>query len=259
MYRAKPDDGIVWITGATSGIGRALALRLARQGYRVAATGRRLAALEALQEAGEGRIAAYAGDVTDTPRMREIVAAIEAEGPITLALLNAGLYEPSERSGFELETAWRTVEVNLGGAMRCVDAVLAPMLERRSGQIAFTASLAGYLGIPGSLAYGATKAAVINMAEAMHLTYAHAGLTIQVINPGFVATAMTARNDYAMPLMMDAAAAAERICSGLRHGGFEITFPCRLGWTVKAARLLPYRLKLPLMARATRRVRRGGD
>ena len=205
----------------------------------------------------EGPITAYPGDVTDAGRIAEIVASIEREdGPIALVVLNAGSYDLRERDAFEGRRAWRTVETNLGGTIHCLDPVLAAMLPRRRGQIAIVASLAGYGGIPGSIAYGAAKAAMINMAEALRLTHASHGLTIQVINPGFVATAMTAPNDYPMPFMMSAAAAAARIADGLKRGGFEIAFPRRLVWPMKAARLLPYPLWLQVMARATRRVRR---
>ena len=256
-FRAKPADGCVWITGASAGIGRALALRLAAEGFRVAVTARRDEALALVSAEGQGRIAAYPGDVTDAARMQEVVAAIEREqGPIALAVLNAGVYHLSEREGFDAPLVLRTIDTNLGGTVRCLDPLLAAMLARRRGQIAIVASLAGYGGIPGSVAYGAAKSAMITMAEALRLTHAVDGLTIQVINPGFVETAMTAPNDYPMPFLMSADGAAARIMKGLASGGFEISFPRRLVWTMKAAFLLPYALWLPLMARATRRAKR---
>jgi len=257
MYRAQPADGVAWITGASAGIGRALALRLAGQGFRVAATGRRAAELASLAAAGGGRISSYPGDVTDGARMTEVVAAIARDmGPIALAVLNAGVYELAERDGFDAARVRRTIDGNLGGAINCLDPLLPRMLAKGQGQIAIVASLAGYGGIPGSLAYGAAKSAMITMAEALRLTHAQDGLTIQVVNPGFVATAMTAPNDYPMPFMMSPESAAARISVGLRRGGFEIAFPRRLVWPTKAAGLLPYWAWLPLMTRATRRVRR---
>ena len=262
MVHARPSllvqpEEIVWVTGASAGLGRALALQLAHTGYTVAITARRVEALEAVAGEGQARIFAYPGDVTDAAAMSALVAQIERErGPVGLAILNAGVYDLGERHRFDASLVWETVETNLGGTVRCLDPLLAAMLPRRRGHIAIVASLAGYGGIPGSIAYGAAKAAMINMAEALRLTYAPAGLTIQVINPGFIATAMTARNDYPMPFMMEAEAAARRILQGLRRGGFEITFPRRLAWTVKTAGLLPYAVWLKLMARATRRARR---
>ncbi len=261
MFRASPTDGVAWVTGASAGIGRGLALRLAGQGWCVAATARRADALASLVAESEGkdggRIVAYPGDVTDGARMAAIVAAIEErEGPLALAILNAGSYDPRERDGFDAAIALRTIDANLGGLIRCLDPMLRAMVPRSRGQIAVVASLAGYGGVPGSLAYGASKAAMITVAEALRLTYAPAGLTIQVVNSGFVRTAMTAENDYPMPFMMSAEAAAERILVGLRRGGFEVSFPRRLAWTMKAANLLPYTPWLRMMDRATRRVRR---
>lgn len=255
-YRAKPEDGFVWITGASSGIGRALALRLTKAGYRIAATARREAALRDLADESQGSIVAYPGDVTDAGAMRKIVADIEREAPIALAVLNAGAYHLSERDRFDGDLVWRTIEANLGGCVRCLDPLLAAMLPRRRGQIAIVASLAGYGGIPGSVAYGSAKAAMITMAEALRLTHERDGLTFQVVNPGFVDTAMTEANDYAMPFMVDANRAAAIIASGLAGTKFEITFPRRLVWPMKAIAALPYPIWLTIMDRATRRARR---
>jgi NAD(P)-dependent dehydrogenase (short-subunit alcohol dehydrogenase family) len=256
MFRAKPQDGIVWITGASAGIGRAVALRLAGQGYHVAVTARRADALEALALESPDRIFAFPGDITDRAAMARVVTAIEAtHGPIALALLNAGVYHTEERRGFDPDVVWRTIETNLGGAVNGLGPLLEAMLPRGRGQIAMVGSLAGYRGIPGSLAYGASKSALIYIAEALKLTYEPAGLTIQIVNPGFVRTAMTNANDYDMPFMMEVDAAARCICEGLAHGGFEITFPKRLAWVVKAASLLPHVLFFPLMRWATRRAR----
>jgi short-subunit dehydrogenase len=128
------------------------------------------------------------------------------------------------------------------------------MRQRRSGQMAVTASLAGYGGIPGSFAYSGTKAALIAMAETLRMTERERGITVQVINPGFVISEMSASNDhFDMPFLMTAEAAAKCICDGFERGGFEIAFPKRLAFFAKAVRLLPYPLFLPLVKRITRR------
>lgn len=255
MYRARPDDGIAWVTGASSGIGREVALELARRGFIVAATARRVAGLEALTSSSP-RIFSFPGDTTQRAAMTGLVSSIEAaHGPIALAFLNAGVYFLAERAGFSAEVAWRTFETNVGGTANCLEPVLSAMRRRGRGQIAVTSSLAGYGGIAHSAAYGSTKAALIYMAEALRLTYEPEGINIQVVNPGFVRTAMTAQNGFTMPFIMDAGRAAKRICDGFETGGFEIAFPRRLAYTFKAACLMPYDMFFALMRRAARGVR----
>lgn len=253
-YRAHPRDGVAWVTGASSGIGREVALELARRGYKVAATARRRAELEALA-AQAPNILSFPGDVTDRASMLAMVPAIEAaHGPIALAFLNAGIYLIAEQRGpFSADVAWRTFETNVGGTINCLEPLLAAMAGRRQGQIALNSSLAGYNGIPGSTAYGAGKAALIYMAEALRLTYERAGVTIQVVNPGFVHTSMTAQNDFAMPFIMGAHEAASIICDGFARGGFEITFPRRLAYACKVLSLLPYSFSFPIMRWAVKR------
>ncbi len=219
MFRAKPKDGVAWVTGASSGIGRTAAIELAERGYKVAVTARRTDELAALA-AAFANIFSFPGDVADRSQMAAVAGDIAAaHGPIALAFLNAGVYFPAEAERFSAELTWRTFEVNVGGVVNCLDPLLEAMRARGRGQIAINASLAGYGGIPGSTAYGATKAALIYMAEALKLTYAPKGLTVQIINPGFVGTEMTAHNThFEMPFLMDAERAARIICDGFRAG-----------------------------------------
>jgi NAD(P)-dependent dehydrogenase (short-subunit alcohol dehydrogenase family) len=257
LYRARPADGVALVTGASSGIGFAVALELAKRGFTVAVSARRVPELDDLATRSS-RIFSFPGDATNRVWAASMVAAVEAShGPIALAFLNAGGYFPAEREGFSADLVWRTFEINVGGTANCLEPVLAGMTARGRGQIAITSSLAAYGGIPGSLAYGASKAALIYMAEVLKMTHERAGLTIQIVNPGFVETAMTAHNDnFEMPFLMTAEAAAKIICDGFKRGGFEIAFPRRLAYAFKAACLLPYALFLPLMRRATRRAQR---
>jgi short-subunit dehydrogenase len=253
MYRARPADGVAWVTGASSGIGREVAQELVRRGYKVAATSRRSLELDALEKRSRD-IFSFPCDITDRAAAAGTVSRIERDiGPIALAFLNAGIYFIAERKAFSAEIVWRTFETNIGGTVNCLDPLLAAMERRGKGQIAITASLAGYGGIGGSAAYGSTKAALINMAEALMLTYGNRGITVQIVNPGFVHTAMTAENKFKMPWIMDAQRAAARICEGFEKSGFEIAVPRRLAFSFKAMRLLPYVLYFRLMRRAARR------
>lgn len=259
MYRAKAEDGVAFVTGASSGIGRATALELARRGYRVAVTARREEALEALAALMPERIFVFPGDVTNGSAMGGIVFRIEQElGPIALAFLNAGVsYVTAERIGFDAAVIAKTYAVNVAGTVNCLAPLIAAMLTRRQGQIAINASLAGYNGLPGSVGYGSSKAALIHMAESLQLTYAGKGLRFQLLSHGFVKSEMTDQEkDYDMPFLIEPEAAAQIICNGFARGGFEIAFPWQLVGLSKIIRALPYALRLPLIDLATRRARR---
>jgi NAD(P)-dependent dehydrogenase (short-subunit alcohol dehydrogenase family) len=245
----------VWITGASSGIGRALALELARGGSRVAVSARRGDELDRLAaEAAPGRIAPYPVDVSDGAALVRVAAAIEAEmGPLDLAVFNAGTHEPVAVEAFDPAPFRRLMEINYMGAVYGIAAVLPFFLARRAGQIAVVSSVAGYRGLPQAAAYGPTKAALINLCEALKLDLDRHGVRICVVNPGFVRTPLTDRNPFPMPFLMAADDAARRIVAGLDKGAFEITFPRRFTVLVKLARMLPYGLYFRLVRRTTGR------
>lgn len=248
-YRAKPDDGVAFVTGASSGIGRATALELLRRGYRIAVTARRKDALESLAAAAPERIFPFPADVTDATAIAETVLQIEENvGPIALAFLNAGVFFPAERARFDATLIARTHAINVGGTVNCLAPLLDVMLARGRGQIAINASLAGYNGLPGSIAYGSSKAALIHMAESLALTYGERGLRVQVLCHGFVHTPMTDQEkDFAMALCIEADAAAKIICEGFERRGFEIAFPWQLVALSKFAKFLPYPLRFRLI------------
>lgn len=246
---------VAWVTGASSGIGRALALELARQGVKVAATARRgeeLATLAAEAAATGGVILPCEGDVTDAEGIAAVEKkAVAAFGPIDLAVLNAGLFIPVKAEPFDLAAFVKTFDVNLKGAAACLAAVLPAMTARRSGRVVIVASVTGYGGLPSSAAYGATKAALINMAESLKFDLDKLGVSIQVANPGFVDTPATQKNEFEMPALMEVGEAAKRIVRGVESGGFEITFPKRFTYVLKVLRLLPYPAYFWLITKAT--------
>jgi NAD(P)-dependent dehydrogenase (short-subunit alcohol dehydrogenase family) len=252
----RPEEGIVWITGASSGIGRALALRLARDGYRVAVTARSHDALYELQrEAGglPGQIIVLEGDVTSAEDMERVVASVEYDhGPLLTAVLNAGVWIPVKGRDLHRADFEKTFAVNLSGVVNCLLPAIAVMKKHGHGHLAIVSSVTGYGGLPSSAAYGATKAALINMAESLKFDLDRMDIKVQVINPGFVETAATAKNDFPMPAIMPADRAADEILRGLAADGFEITFPKRFTYLLKLLRLLPYRLYFPVVRRVTR-------
>lgn len=243
----RPADGAAWVTGASAGIGRAVALRLADEGWTVWATARRADALEALAAERPGRIRPLPCDVTDRGGMAAAVAAMAAEGPLALAILNAGLYIPLRAQEFDAAKAARTFDVNLTGVANGLDPVLKHMISRRDGHVAITASVAGYRGLPRAAAYGATKAALIAMAESLAFDLIDLNVRISVINPGFVRTEATSVNDFEMPFVIPAEEAAKRIVEGLKAPGFEIAFPRRFELILKTVGLLPNRAYFAVM------------
>ena len=255
LYRAKPSDGVAWVTGASSGIGRGTALELARRGYTVIATARRLAELEALvaESAGvPGRVIAAIGDVTDGHGVFALVDQIEQNyGPIILAFLNAGIYFPLRAQPFDAEGFRKTFDVNVYGTINGLAALLPRMVARKSGQIALNASVAGYGGLPRAAAYSGSKAALIAMAESLKFDTDLLGITLQIVNPGFVETPLTALNDHPMPFLMKLDEASRCICDGFETAGFEITFPKRLAYILKALNMLPYSIYFGLIAKIT--------
>ncbi|MBI1245243.1 MAG: SDR family NAD(P)-dependent oxidoreductase [Alphaproteobacteria bacterium] len=243
---------IVWITGASSGIGRALALNLAAAGKRVVASARRADALEALAREAGGSISVLPLDTTDAAACENAVAWIEAEmGPLALAILNAGTHVPTPASEFAVAPVRRLVETNLMGTVNCLAPALAAMRQRKHGHIALVASVAGYGGLPTASAYGATKAALINMCESLKPECEALGVKLQLVSPGFVRTPLTDKNPFPMPFLMDAADAAAEIARGLASDKFEIVFPRRFAIMLKVLNMLPYGLYFRLVRRAT--------
>jgi short-subunit dehydrogenase len=246
----------VWITGASSGIGAALAQELARRGAHVAATARNAEALEALAADHPGVVAAP-GDITDEAGIAGVAAAVAARlGPIDIAILNAGTYRPVLPDTFTAEAFRAHVEVNVMGTVNCIQAVLPEMLSRRAGRIAVVASVTGYAPLPMAAAYGATKAFLISMAESLRadLLGERRGVEVTVIAPGFVNTGLTEQNDFEMPFVIEAGDAARIIADGLERGDPEIAFPRRMAVTMKLlGRWLPAPLRRRYVAGIARR------
>ncbi|MES1941129.1 short-chain dehydrogenase/reductase SDR [Salinisphaera sp. T5B8] len=244
---------VVWITGASSGIGAALAREMAANGWQVAASGRNRERLDALCADAPDAIHAFVLDVTDGAANNETVAAIERQlGPIDLAVFNAGIGSQFSVTRFDAADVQNRMAVNYGGAVNGIGAVLPGMLARGAGQIALTASVAGFRGLPGGAPYSASKAAMIALAEGLKLDLDSHGIAVSVITPGFVRTPMTEKNRFPMPFMVDADDAARRIRRGLAAKRFEITFPRRLSYILKLMQRLPYALYFPIIRRVAR-------
>jgi NAD(P)-dependent dehydrogenase (short-subunit alcohol dehydrogenase family) len=244
-----------WLVGASTGIGRATASALHAAGARVVVSARSRDALDAFVAAHPGSDA-IALDVTDREAMRDAAARITGvHGNIDLAMFCAGTYAAMRATDFDLDVALRHVQVNYDGALHLLDAVLPQLLAQgkagRGGHLSLVSSVAGYRGLPQSLAYGPTKAALINLAETLYLDLAPLQLGVSVINPGFVETPLTAGNDFRMPALITPEEAARQILRGWHRGDFEIHFPKRFTGWLKALRLLPYTPYFAIVRRST--------
>jgi short-subunit dehydrogenase len=239
-----------WIVGASTGIGKDLALKLATSGVTTAISARTektLADTAALNE----RLHAFAADVSDRASVQKAYDAIMArQGAPDLVVLNAAIWDPMSVEDYGAARAINSMNVNYGGVCNALEVILPVMKQKRSGHVAIVASVAGYRGLSRALAYAPTKAALINLAEALNLELGPWNVKVSVINPGFVDTPMTARNDFAMPFIVSSEVAARKIVEGLVRGRFEIAFPWQLVTILKIARILPYRLFFPIMRKA---------
>ena len=241
---------ITWVVGASSGIGAALARELQSRGAKVAISARRE---DELTEVAAGTMLAVAADVTDAESLMAAASHIRDElGPIDLIVLSAAYWKQMSASDWDTEIFNRHVQVNLVGMSNAIAAVLPQMLARRSGVIAGIASVAGYRGLAGSEAYGATKAAQINLLEALRIHVASSGVRVTTICPGFVRTDATAGNTFPMPFIIEADTAGRAICDGLERDRNEIVFPAPMAILMKAARLVPVGLWSTLLSRSSR-------
>jgi short-subunit dehydrogenase len=241
----------VWLMGASSGIGEALARKLAAAGADVALSARRAERMAELAQ-GMPNALVLPCDATDAAALDAARERIVASwGGVDLAVYLAGDYVPMRAWEFERQAAERMIAVNLTGAMAFAAALTPLLLKQERGQIAFVSSVAGYRGLPKALVYGPTKAALINFAETLWLDLAPRGIGVRLINPGFVATQLTAQNDFAMPALLTPDDAAAEILRGFATDAFEIHFPKRFTRLLKVLRLLPYRLYFPLIRRLT--------
>ena len=249
---------LIWITGASKGIGRALALEYAARGHTVAVSARTGSQLDdlrvqAIETGHSGPIHPFVLDVTDEAACAQVIADIEKTlGPIDQAILNAGTHQPVSVRHFSSAPFRKLMGLNFFGVLNTLTPLISRFRARRSGTVAVVSSLAGYVGLPGAAAYGASKAALINMCEALTVELARDGVALKLICPGFVKTPLTDQNDFPMPFLITAEQAARRIAGGMNTKRFEIAFPVPFALGMKLLRALPYRLLWPLTRRMIR-------
>ena len=236
----------VWMIGASTGIGRATAVALHQRGAKVIVSARKADALNSFVRQHPGSLA-LALDTTDGTAIQTAARQLLDLGPLDCVVYCAGHYQAMRAETLDLPDMLRHIEVNYAGALKVLDAVLPALLARGNGHISLVGSVAGYRGLPQSLAYGPTKAALINLAETLYLDLHPKGIGVSIINPGFVATPLTAGNEFDMPALLTPEQAAQAIVAGWGKGAFEIHFPKRFTLWLKLLRILPNRLFFSLV------------
>ena len=218
---------VAWIVGASTGIGRATAALLHARGAQVVVSARNNAALESFVAEHPGSVA-LACDVTDRASVADTAERAAARwGRLDMVMYCAGHYQPMRATEFDLDEALRHVQVNQVGALHLLGAVLPRLIAQKSGHLSLVGSVAGYRGLPKSLGYGPTKAALINLAQTLYLDLHPLAIGVSIINPGFVETPLTAGNDFMMPALISPEQAGREILKGWAAGRFEIHFPKR--------------------------------
>lgn len=247
-------DRHVWVTGASTGIGRAVTIELARRGARVVASARNESALDTLVRECGDRVQALPLDVTDRQANRWAAEEISRRmGGLDIVFLNAGTCEYVDVASFDSALFERTIRSNFLSMVYGIEAALPLLRQSPAPQLVGMSSTVAYRGLPRSEAYGASKAAIKNLFESLQIDLAREAFRVSVVCPGFVRTPLTDRNDFPMPFRIEADEAARRIVDGIEAGKPEIHFPRRFSLLFKLMTLLPDRLYIPLCARMVKR------
>jgi short-subunit dehydrogenase len=224
-----------WLIGASEGLGRALAKELSEAGASLVLSARNGNRLESLQsELNAARVVPF--DVTSLDAVRR---AAKTVGPVDAIIYNAGAYEPMRAAEWDTNAALRMCDVNFTGAMRVLGEVVPQFVQAGRGDITLLGSLAGYRGLPAAIGYGASKAALISLAETMRHDLKGSGVVVRIVNPGFIKTRLTHKNDFWMPMLMTPEDAAKRVMKALRSRRFRTDFPAPFSWVLRSLRFLP--------------------
>ena len=224
-----------WLIGASEGLGRELARELCRAGARLVLSARNAERLESLcAELSDAQ--AMVLDVTDPVAVREAVSGI---GSIDGVIYNVGTYEPMRATDWDTEVALAMVDVNFIGALRVLGELVPRFMQAGHGDITLVGSLAGYRGLPASIGYGASKAALVSLAETMRHDLKGSGVVVRIVNPGFIKTRLTDKNDFKMPMLMSPKKAAKYVLKAMRSSRFRTDFPAPFSWLIRMLKFLP--------------------
>ena len=243
----------IWITGGSTGIGKALAIKFANEGWNVAISARRIELLNELSEKYEN-ISSFQLDVTDKLRCKEVFNNIkEKYENIDICFFSTGTWDPKKEKDIDVEQMEEVFRVNFFGTVNSIKAVEKYFKDKKSGIITIVSSIAGYRGLPNSTGYGPSKSALNNLAESLYFDFKRYNVRVSLVSPGFIKTPMTDKNDFKMPFLKTTEYAAEKIYDGLiNKKNFEIHFPKSLTLILKILSLLPSKIYFSLIGKMTK-------
>ena len=243
----------IWITGASSGIGKAVAEKFAKEGWKVAVSARRKEILDIMAQ--DQNISSFPLDITNRDQINNVFKNILNEfGDLDLCLFSSGTYEPKDEQSIDPNKIKNVINVNFLGVIDCVKTVETYFKNQKSGHISIVSSIAGYRGLPNSSGYGPSKAALTNFTESIYFDFKKFGVRVSIISPGFIKTPLTDKNEFSMPFLKTPDYAAEKIFNGLvKSNAFEIHFPKGLTLVLKFLRILPYKLYLVVVDKLVKR------
>lgn len=228
-----------WIVGASEGLGRALCAHLSRAGIELVLSARSREKLEALAAELPGRSTVVPLDVSDSNSVAESAEAVQAGGPLDGLVWLAGVYWPQSARDWVPDEVEAMCDVNFTGLARMLGRVVPGMVDRDAGRIVIVGSLSGFRGLPGSIGYGSSKAGVMHLAESLHADLRRTGVRVQLVNPGFIRTRLTDKNDFHMPFLMTPEAAALQVWEHMQTPRFRRNFPTLFSWLFRLGNLLP--------------------
>jgi NAD(P)-dependent dehydrogenase (short-subunit alcohol dehydrogenase family) len=243
----------IWITGASSGIGKALAEKFAAEGWKVAASARRKEVLDKMSS--HENIFSYPLDVTNQDQIKtSFEKIIEDFKGLDLCVFSSGTYDPKLEQGINIKQNKFVMETNFFGVLYCINAVENYFKNKKDGHISIVSSVAAYRGLPNSSGYGPSKAALTNLTESLYFDFKKYNVRISLVSPGFIKTPLTDKNDFSMPFIKSPEFAAEKMFNGLtKSKAFEIHFPRALTILLKIFRVLPYKIYLFLIDKGVKR------
>ena len=249
------DKKVIWITGASSGIGKALSLKFANEGWIVAASARRENLLDELKELNEN-IHSFPLDVTNSNQCKAVFENITKKfNDIEISVFCTGMHDPKSEKEFNLDKIKEIMEVNYFGTMNSINSVYKYYSKKKSGQISIVSSVAGYRGLPAAGAYCASKSALTSFAESLHFEMKRKNIRISLVSPGFIKTPMTDKNEFPMPMIKSPEFAAEQIYNGLiKSNSFEIHFPKLFTYIMKFLKILPNSIYFKLVEKGMKKI-----